>query len=394
MTSTLAHTSSLRKLFPRMWQGFICAWLAFLIGPIASELGDDFRAGHVLALLIWAVAFATVWLWIMLRNPFRGTGPSPVEQQLQLGLLVALAALALYFNLVYGPGLSWIFIYVHFAAAAILPTRRAIPAIILIALMVGAIDVATGREIDAITQVPGGAVYGFAIVIVRRLVVTVNELETARAEIAQLSASEAIAAERLRFARDLHDLLGHSLSVIALKSELAGRLLPTDCNRAAVEIADVQRVARQALREVREVVAGYRRPSLSAELDAARKLLSSAGIEATIAVDGEPFPPVIDALLAWAVREGTTNVVRHSHAHRCDIRLWRDRDMVYAEIRDDGKGLESEQPEEPTGFGLAGLTERIAAHGGDLLAEPQASGFVLRVTLPLPARAHLDESCP
>jgi two-component system sensor histidine kinase DesK len=386
MTSTVATDASLRKLLPRMWQLFVWAWLLFLFAPVVTELRADFTVGRLLALGLWTGVFVAVWSWLMLRNPFRPAEPEPAERQLQIGLIIALFALVTYFNLVYGPGLSWLYIYVQFAIGITLPTRTAVQAIILVTLAAAALDVASGRWSDALNQVPGVAVYGFAMVIVRRLVVTVRELEEARAEIAHLAAYEAVAAERLRFARDLHDLLGHSLSVITLKSELAGRLLPADPNRAATEIADVERVARQSLHEVREAVGGYRQPGLNAELDAARELLAAAGIDASIDASVDSLPPAIDGVLAWTVREGVTNVIRHSHARHCEIRITRDDHTIRAEVTDDGPGGSATLPPETTGSGLSGLAERITEQGGHLAtASRDGSGFTLSVTLPLPA---------
>jgi two-component system sensor histidine kinase DesK len=386
MTAVVAADASLRKPLARMWQIFVGAWLVFLVATVVSELRTDVSASRLLALAIWTTVFATVWLWLMLRDPFRATEPTPAERQLQTGLLVTLAALVAYFTLVYGPGRSWLFIYVLFAAGITLPTRDAVRATALVVIVGGALGVATGRWTETVTQVPGVAAYGFAMVIMRRLVVTVRELEAARAEIAALAVSEAIATERLRFARDLHDLLGHSLSNISLKSELAGRLVSVDQRRAAAEIADVERVARQALREVREAVAGYRQPTLSTELDGACELLIAAGIEAQLHAPIAALPPAIDAVVAWTVREGVTNVIRHSRAHHCDISITRDDDTIRAEVRDDGQGASSIPSEELAGSGLSGLAERIAEHGGQLTTSTgDGNGFLLSVVLPLPA---------
>jgi len=136
----------------------------------------------------------------------------------------------------------------------------------------------------------------------------------------------------LRLARDLHDLLGHSLSLITLKSELAGRLVAKESTRAAQEIREIELAARQTLREVREAVAGYRQPRLLSELDSARQLLQAAGIECSIEQAAGELPPSIDAVLAWTVREGVTNVIRHSKARRCFIWLTRENGTVHAEI--------------------------------------------------------------
>nr|MDQ3841501.1 sensor histidine kinase [Actinomycetota bacterium] len=222
---------------------------------------------------------------------------------------------------------------------------------------------------------------GIGMIGVSRLVVTVRELRTAREELARL----AVAEERLRFARDLHDLLGHSLSLITLKSELAGRLLPTAPEKAATEVRDIEGVARRALREVREAVAGYRQPTLDGELEDAREMLEAAGITCRIESKVGVLPNATDAVLAWAVREGVTNVIRHSRARSCEIRVTRDGEEVRAEISDDGLGSSAERDAPPSnGSGLSGLAERVAASGGDLEAgSPPESGFRLRVSLPL-----------
>ena len=156
---------------------------------------------------------------------------------------------------------------------------------------------------------------GLLMVLMRDLRVRNEELTAARAELAQV----AVAQERERFARDLHDLLGHSLSVIAIKAELARRLLPGEPDRAANEVEEVEQVARQALSEVRDAVSGYRQPTLDRELAGARMALSAAGIEAEIRPSDATLAPEVEAVLAWAVREGATNVIRHSGAHRCTV---------------------------------------------------------------------------
>ena len=142
------------------------------------------------------------------------------------------------------------------------------------------------------------------------------KLNEARAELART----AVAEERLRISRDLHDLLGHSLSLIALKSEVAGRMIETDPQRAAKEVAELEAVARRSLAEVRQAVTGYRQPSLAAELAAARRMLAAAGIDGRVDAPGSyDLPPEVDALLAWTVREGSTNIVRHSGARHATI---------------------------------------------------------------------------
>jgi two-component system sensor histidine kinase DesK len=208
-----------------------------------------------------------------------------------------------------------------------------------------------------------------------RYLVSVNaELVEARDELAR----SAVAEERLRFARDLHDLLGHSLSLIALKSELAGRLAEIDPARAGAEMADVEAAARRALAEVRDAVSGYRQVSLAQALAEARSALSAAGITLRSPATGEPLPGAVDAVLGWVVREATTNVLRHSAARVVTVQLERDDDAVTLTVSDDGDGGDA-----TTGAGLAGLTERVTALGGRLEAGPAAGrGFRLAVTVP------------
>lgn len=198
-----------------------------------------------------------------------------------------------------------------------------------------------------------------------RLFGAIRELHATRAELARLAVME----ERVRLARDLHDLLGHNLSMITLKSELAGRLLIQEPARASQEIHEVEEVARQTLREVREAVAGYRQPTLSGELDGARQMLSAAGIAYQVEYTAGALPPTTDAVLAWTVREGVTNVIRHSRARRCLIQLTCEDGIVHAEVTNDGY-REPEGVRKGTGSGLSGLAERVTAHGGRIEAGP------------------------
>lgn len=240
----------------------------------------------------------------------------------------------------------------------------------------------------------------------------VSALRRTRADLARA----AVAEERLRIARDLHDLLGHSLSLITLKAELAGRVVGTDPGRAAREISELESVARQSLTDVRAAVAGYRQPDLAGELAAARQLLDSAGIASRITVpDTSGLSQDVDAALAWAVREGTTNVVRHSRATHVVISVSTVPPAAVAEISDNGPpatdGIgprvrpQLVPPAASTGAtpangspllslarsggsGLAGLAERVRALGGELAAgavEPH--GFRLRVVVPLGQQA-------
>jgi len=220
----------------------------------------------------------------------------------------------------------------------------------------------------------------------------VATLRRTRAELAMV----AVAEERLRIARDLHDLLGHSLSLITLKAELVGRLIESDTGRAAHEIAELESVARRSLSEVRGAVTGYRQPGLRAELAAARQLLSTAGISCRVSVpETLGLPSAADALLAWTVREAVTNVVRHSAADSATVTVRTGPDGSSVEVPDDGIGPDSGPDQAgcpapgPGGTGLAGLAERVSASGGELAAGPaRPRGFRLAVSIPAyPAQA-------
>ncbi len=294
------------------------------------------------------------------------------------GGLAAMAACVFIFTLL-APGLQiwWLMMYPIVAAGLVLtPAVAAAVMTVLIAIGFLAAWLTDGR-IDAIFLLQ--ITFGGSAVAFRHLAATVAQLRRAREELARAAVNE----ERLRFARDLHDLLGRSLSTIVLKSELAGRLAPHAPERAAAEIADVERTARDALQQVRAAVAGYRRPSLISELAAARELLAAAGIDASIESSPAALPSVADGLLGWAVREGVTNVVRHSRARSCTIRLARRAGRATAEIVDDGSGSGAGGA---GGCGLAGLLERTTAVGGQLDAGPMAGGgFRLLVDVPLSA---------
>ncbi|MDQ1038978.1 two-component system sensor histidine kinase DesK [Streptomyces sp. V3I8] len=208
----------------------------------------------------------------------------------------------------------------------------------------------------------------------------VRELRSAREELARRAVEE----ERLRFSRDLHDLLGHTLSVIVVKSEAARRLAPRDLDAALVQVCDIESVGRQALTEIREAVTGYREGSLAADLDRARSALLAAGIEPVVRQSGPPLPARAEALLGWVVREAVTNAVRHSGATRCEIAVDGSAERVRVSVSDDGTGVSDTSGTGPAGTGLKGLAERLAAAGGALGAGAGTrGGFVVTAELPV-----------
>ncbi|MEV0128064.1 histidine kinase [Dactylosporangium sp. NPDC050688] len=218
------------------------------------------------------------------------------------------------------------------------------------------------------------AAVGAGIALVNRLQLwfwdLLLDLDQGRAAQASLAAAE----ERLRFARDVHDLLGHSLTVIALKAELAARLAAVDAGRAAREAAEVQRLAAGALTGVRDAVHGYRSVDLAGQLEDVRRLLDSCGVRCTVTAHGT-VPPDPAAQFAAVLREAATNVLRHSSATWCTIDVAADGPGATLTVTNDGA-----KPGTAGGHGLRGLAERLAEAGGTLTHRLDGDRFELRAT--------------
>ncbi|MER7894961.1 sensor histidine kinase [Streptomyces sp. NPDC096046] len=230
----------------------------------------------------------------------------------------------------------------------------------------------------------GGVFIAFTAVFSVWLLNAVYELDEARETRARL----AVAEERLRFGRDLHDVMGRNLAVIALKSELSVQLAQRGRPEAVAQMVEVQRLAQESQREVREVVRGYRETDLASELAGAQGVLAAAGIDCTVGgatVTG--LPATVQSALGWVVREATTNVLRHGDARRCEVRLRVLEGRVVLSVENDGVSETGTEPASgPPGSGLAGLRERLAELDGTLDAEPAGRGlFRLTAEVPLPA---------
>jgi two-component system, NarL family, sensor histidine kinase DesK len=201
-----------------------------------------------------------------------------------------------------------------------------------------------------------------------------RKLRKANEEIEHL----ATVAERERIARDLHDVLGHTLSVITLKSELAGKLIARDPQRAGKEIREVEEISRQALSDVRDAIRGYRSKGLAAELAQAKSTLETAGVAVHCdASTTAKLPAMQEGVLSMAVREAVTNVVRHAQAHTCTLRLEQQNGSCRLEIADDGRGGFQNE-----GSGLRGMRERVEMLGGTLTRDSRA-GTRLTITVPI-----------
>lgn len=233
---------------------------------------------------------------------------------------------------------------------------------------------------------------GASMVLFGRQRQTEERLDVANDELTRLAVVE----ERARFSRDLHDVLGHSLTVVTMKSELAGRLVDIDPERAKAEIADIERLSREALQGLRQAVSGYREADLDAELVSARAALDAAGVRATLPADGSVVARDVRSLFAWALREGVTNVVRHAAASTARVTLTR----TSLTVEDDGTGALADGAGAAGGpaaggvvaalggNGLRGMRERAEAVGATLeTGTSDLGGFLLRVTRGKGARA-------
>ena len=350
--------------------------LLFLIGPLTDLLDESLVPAQLTALLLGFALFVALYLSLLPPSAWLSRlGPEATLLVLALLPVIAAALLA------GGAPTSFAALFVYFVAAAglRLPPRAAVVVTLLTALGVGIAGWVHGDSGSAISATVLTIVsIGVLMTAFGRIARANRELRATRQELARLAVSE----ERLRIARDVHDLLGHSLSVIALKSELARKLLDREPSRAADELDDIQSVSRTALGEVREAVLGYWQPGLAEELDSARAALAAAGIDCALADGHVTLPPDVDAVLAWAVREGTTNVIRHSHALHCAIRVHAEAERAALEIEDDGDA----DPSLERGTGLVGLRERAEHLRGELEAGARpGGGFRLRLTIPLAA---------
>ncbi|WP_330468049.1 sensor histidine kinase [Streptomyces longwoodensis] len=311
---------------------------------------------------------------------FRAFDPRTRTAASTRGALALMAAVT--FGLALGYGGNWLnfFPLLGLAVGTVARGRWLGRAGVALALLGGATAVVREDWKDAVSVAYGTLLSTLVTAAILSLSQAVRELRAARGELAR----RAVEQERLRFSRDLHDLLGHTLSVVVVKAEAARRLAPRDLDAALAQVTDIEAVGRQALTEIREAVTGYREGSLPAELDRARSALRAADVEPVLTRSGPPLAPQTAALLGWVVREAVTNVVRHSGARRCEIAVAGDGDRVRLTVTDDGRGGGGcAEDGGPCGTGLTGLRERLAAAGGSLTAGPGAhGGFTVTAELP------------
>jgi len=378
-------------------------WLLIAAGAASATLSGKVHPLWLAAggLVTFAALYMAV-LWVRWRTSRPRTA---------YPLLAVLGAVTVAMAIGFGPAMSSLFPLLTIACGAVVPwgflfAARGgygppVPILVVFAVASVSMLISVGQGAsagDIWSNWYGPALSGLVVTIIYRFMEAIAELRRTREQLART----AVEAERLRFARDLHDLLGHTLSVMVVKAQLIRKLAPRDAALAAQEALDIEDIGREALAEVRQTVAGYRGRGLARELEAARTALAGAGLTVAVRQDGPPVPAGADALLGWVVREGVTNVIKHSGGHECQVEVRNDGGCATVTIHDDGAGAVAFEAGAPSGssaagaagvlpaggHGLNGLRERLTADGGTLTAGPApGGGFRLTATVPVPVGA-------
>jgi two-component system, NarL family, sensor histidine kinase DesK len=364
MLSLAMRLQWLKRLGRIGWEPY--AWLIYSVPFLVTAFASQFTARQTLAMLVGYVAFLAMYFagyFIRGRRIFWS--------------VMGLDLLALLFG-PQNPTAATLFVYASAQLGPALPVRHAVWALAGQVVLAAAASVVL--QLGWLFLIPATAIS--ALVGAVTIQAAANAARDARLRLAQAEVEHlAKVAERERIARDLHDVLGHTLSVIVLKSELAQKLLRRDADRARNEVAEIESIARSGLAEVRDAITGYRASGLLAEIERVSQALSSAGIATNIMAPNVDLAPAQETALSLALREAATNVIRHARATRCDIRFYQRDGSLLMEVVDDGVGGAA-----PFGNGLSGMRERIMALGGALTRETDR-GTRLRVQVPLASRS-------
>ncbi len=354
MASELART--LRRIH---WETYV--WLIYSVPYLIASFDVRLSGVECAAMLLGYAVFLVAYFASQLMR-----GPRV------MWMMVVMNVLMLAFS-ERNPGAGSFLVYGAAMSAHAFDTRGAVIAL--------GVQTLVGIGIIAVLNVPSwyyvmpliGILIGAVTIQGVRTEAGNRKLRLAQAEVERLAKLN----ERERIARDLHDVLGHTLSVIVLKAQLAQKLIARDTERATVELADVERIARESLAEVRQAITGYRSSGLTAELDHVRATLAAAGIHATVEATAVALSEDQENALSLALREATTNVIRHAAATSCHIRLVTENGSLLLAVEDNGRGGDA-----PFGNGLTGMRERIQALGG-VLSRDSHGGTRLQIRMPL-----------
>lgn len=358
-----------------VWDLFPLFWLAFLAFPVAGFLEQTRTVGQTVLFVGLLVLFLGLYVSVFRFRPGVHRTPQAQERWALAGWAASLVAYFALFPITGGGGGAFL---IYGASMIGFQPRTALAlwlAFLNMAVMVFPFWTGTYKPDDLWWLAPNLV---FTLVAAYANHASYGQ-RIARAQLEQVQREKerlAADAERERIARDLHDLLGHTLSVIVLKSELASKLAERDPARAAAEIREVERISRDALSEVRAAVSGYRGSGLKAELARAKVALDAAGVRLSVTGPLPDLPTSTEASAAMLLREAVTNVIRHAHAREVEVTLTRTGRGHRLVIRDDGVGGDS-----PEGSGLTGMRERLRAIGGSLTRDG-TRGTTLTADLP------------
>jgi two-component system sensor histidine kinase DesK len=406
MTTTDPITPTAQSRSPRWAVRGLPAWSLLITLPIClslmiTPLTDPVPGPRSVAAWLVVSAAAACFIGLVLTRYRRGTGPDRLARL----LLLALAGLSIGSTLGWSPAWASLFVLLAVGAGIVVLDRTGPALSVAIASVAVTVNLLAGAAADeALLNGLTVLLTGLGTYAIHQLFATVAELRCTRRELAKLAVTE----ERDRFARDLHDLLGHTLSVIVVKAEAVRRLAPLDSAAAASHAADIETIGREALTDIRRAAGGYRGAGLDRELTRARAAFEAAGVTLSLEphpTPGGPLPEDVDVLLGWVLREGATNVVRHTRATHCTIAVRRTDRTVRLTIQDDGRARDdgtgddgirdnrangtsaagNREIRDDAGSGLAGLAERVTAAGGTVSAGPVDRGF--RIAVEVPVRA-------
>jgi two-component system sensor histidine kinase DesK len=373
---------------------WVCVWMIYLAYPVSDLLDGSHTVPVRIVGWVALAAFLGSYIALVFRRQVGGA-PRP-GRPFHLALLLGMLTVSVVTSYLLSSAWLTLFVYTAIATGVLLAPRYSLAGVTAVTACLVVVGLTCPDRTmgnlgsAAVSAFLGGAAMGGLQGMVR----TMQELREARQAVAALAASD----ERLRMARDLHDLLGHSLSLITLKSELTSRFL--DQGRyaeAQAQVADIEKVSRQSLVDVREAIGGYRRPKIAVELAALRIALEAADVavdaDQSIADAHPGLGPEEEGALGWALREAATNIVRHSAAKNCTVRLAEylvedGSRALRLDVVDDGMGV-GKRSGHSRGNGLSGLAERLALADGTLETGPgpRGRGFSLRASVPLRAQS-------
>ena len=338
-------------------------WVFLLVIPLVHLLLGSFAPWQRLLGIAGVMGFIVAYVWAFSTQDTRAVRAGDPLPDLPIRVLVGKLAALILFSVLALPALGWwtAYFFPFFCSLVLFSTtlRRGIPTVITAVALLTAVSLAWNTHPESRWLVLGAALSGLTIVIARIAVELQERRASAERELALVSQREALG-------RDVHDILGHSLTVLTLKAEVARRLIERDPAASSRELDEVITLARGALADVRSTVTRLRSPDLDSQMEATRTALSAARIRLDMTGSAQDIPERQRALMAWALREATTNVVRHAQAATVTVHL----EPGLLRVSDDGVGLAGDQP----GNGLAGLRSRCEQEGGSLTMTSPLTG--------------------